>query len=217
MALAPDGMGDRLTAEETRALRALRSPEGVQAFLDDVPYSAESAYRSPRQVLRDRKAHCFDGAVLAAAALRRLGHPPRLLDLRAERDDDHVLCLFRRGALWGAVAKSNCTGLRFRDPVHRTLRELVMTYFEDYFNTEGEKSLRAYSRPVDLARFDPLGWETDPAAMERIAVALDDARHYPLLPPGGARRLAPVDRRSFEAGFLGADGAGLYRPPPRRR
>lgn len=211
------GYESHLTGDETRALRALKTPAGVQAFLDAVPYSAESAYRSPRQVLRDRRAHCFDGAVLAAAALRLLGHPPRLLDLRAERDDDHVLCLFRRGSLWGAVAKSNCTGLRFREPVHRTLRELVMTYFEDYFNTEGEKSLRAYSLPVDLARFDALGWETDPAAMERIAVALDEARHFPLLPRGGARRLAPVDRRAYEAGFLGADGAGLYRPPPRRR
>lgn len=215
MAPIPRRAPQTLTAAERAALRALKTPAGVQAFLDAVPYSAESVYRAPRQVLRDHRAHCFDGAVLAAAALRLLGHPPLLLDLRAERDDDHVLCLFKRGALWGAVAKSNCTGLRYREPVHRTLRELVMTYFEDYFNTEGEKSLRAYSRPLDLSRFDALGWETDPAAMERIAVALDDARHHPLLPRGGERRLAPVDDRSYRAGFLGSDEAGLYRPPPR--
>jgi len=209
--------GPPLTAEEKRALRALKSPAGIQAFLDEVPYSAESAYRSPRQVLADRRAHCFDGAVLAAAAMRALGRPPLLMDLRAHRDDDHVLCLFRRGAHWGAVAKSNCSGLRFREPIHRTLRELVMTYFEDYFNTEGEKSLRAYSLPVDLSRFDALGWETDPAAMEAIALVLDETRHLPLLSPSAVRSLAPVDRRAYDAGLLGADDAGLYKPAPRRR
>jgi len=212
--LSPRDAG--LTAAEQRALRALKNPAGIQAFLDAVPYSAESVYRSPRQVLADRKAHCFDGAVLAAAALRALGQPPLLMDLRAHRDDDHVLCLYRRGPLWGSIAKSNCSGIRFREPIHRTLRELAMTYFEDYFNTEGEKSLRGYSTAVDLTRFDALGWETDPAAMEAIALALDRARHYPFLPPGMARRLTPVDARAYAAGFLGADEKGLYRPPPRR-
>jgi hypothetical protein len=105
-------------------------------------------------VLRDRLAHCFEGALFAAGALRALGHPPLLLDLEAVRDDDHVLAVFRRNGAWGALAKSNYAGLRFREPVYRTLRELAMSYFEDYYSVEGERSLRSFStRPVNLARF----------------------------------------------------------------
>jgi len=207
---------DGLRADERRALQTLASPAGIQAHLDEIPYSAEPVYRSPRQVLADRKAHCFDGAVFAAAALRYLGFPPLLMDLGARRDDDHVLCLFRRRGLWGALAKSNCSGLRYREPIHRTLRELAMTYFEDYFNTVGEKSLRSYSTPVDLSRFEDQRWEVESAAMDRIAAALDAARHFPLLPAGASRRLAQVDKRSYAAGFLGSDQEGLYRPPPRK-
>ncbi len=195
-----------------RVLGRLSDPVAIQAFLDRVPYSADPVYRSPRSVLRDRKAHCFDGAVFAAAALRRLGHVPLLVDMRAVRDDDHIIAVFRRDGHFGAVAKSNFVGLRFREPVFRNLRELMLSYFEDFFNVDREKTLRSYSAPLDLSRFDPLGWETRDGAMDVIAARLDTARHFPLITARQEARLARVDERFFRAGMLGINRAGLYKP-----
>jgi hypothetical protein len=200
------------TAQEAQ-LASLDSPFKVQQYLDSVPYSDDPIYRCPASVLRDRKAHCFDGAVFAAAALRRLGHPPVLLDQRAVHDDDHVLALYCEHGRYGAVAKSNFSGLRFREPVFRSLRELVMSYFESFFNIEGEKTLRAYSAPLRLERLDGLSWETDDGAMDVIADRLDSIRHFPVLSGEMERNLSPVDRRSMAAGLLGVNEAGLYRPP----
>src|SRR5580704_17780277 len=155
---------DPFTPAERAVFRRLNKPEKIQRFLDhDLPYDKEPEgprCRSPRQVLRDRTAHCMEGALFGAAALRMLGHPPLLLDLEAVHDDDHVLAVFRARGHWGAVAKSNYSGLRYRDPVYRTLRELVMSYFEHYYNLRREKTLRNYSRPVNLRRFDKVAWMT---------------------------------------------------------
>ncbi|HET9417868.1 MAG TPA: hypothetical protein VFO30_00875, partial [Chthoniobacterales bacterium] len=138
---------------ELRKLRALKTPAGVQHFLDELPYNLEYTARSPRRVLEDRTGSCLEGAIFAAAALRVLGFPPLIFDLEAEQDTDHVVALFKMRGRWGAVAKSNFTGCRYREPVHRALRELAMTYFNVYFNLRGERTLRRYSRPVNLARF----------------------------------------------------------------
>lgn len=200
------------SAAERKVFERLRSPAAIQAFLDRLPYSADPIYRCPRAVLRDRKAHCFDGALFAAAALRRLGHPPRILDLFAEDDDDHLLALFQVGGHWGALAKSNFVGLRYREPIHRTLRELALSYFEDYYNSAGRRTLRSYTAPLDLRRYDHLGWMTDDEPLEIIAQATDRLRRYALITPAMARRLLPVDRRSLQAGMLGTNPAGLYRP-----
>jgi hypothetical protein len=194
------------------ALAGLNSPVAIQAFLDAVEYGADPFYRSPRSILRDGRAQCFDGAVFAAAALRRLGDRPRILDMRAVNDDDHVIAIFRRGAGIGAVAKSNFVGLRYREPVFRTVRELVLSYFEDFYNVAREKTLRAYSVPLDLAAFDHLAWETDDGALEAIAGRLDSARHVEVLTPEQAARLAPVDERRYTAGLMGSNPDGLYKP-----
>src|ERR1700733_14561331 len=138
--------------------RRLDTPERIQRFLDDeVGYNKEEGgptCRSPRRVLRDRLAHCMEGALFGAAALRVHGFPPLLLDLEAVRDDDHVLAIFRQRGHWGALGKSNYSGLLFREPVYRTLRELAMSYFEHYFNLDRAKTLPKYLRPVNLTRFD---------------------------------------------------------------
>jgi hypothetical protein len=199
------------TAPERRVLDGLDSPPRIQAFLDSLEYGDEPVYRCPRSVLRDRKAHCFDGAVLAAAALRRLGEPALVVDLAAERDDDHVLAIFRRRGMLGAIAKSNFVGLRYREPVFRTVRELALSYFECYFNLRREKSLRSVSLPVRLDRFDALDWETSDAAMDAIASRLYAVRHRPLLDASRIRGLSPVDDRTFEAHLLGSNPAGLHR------
>ena len=105
-------------------------------------------------MLRDRKAHCYDGAVFAAAALARLGYPPLVVNLfpKTRNDDEHLLAVYRQRGAWGAVAKSNFVGLRFREPIYRTLRELVLSYFEHYYNVAGKKTLWSYTPPVEPGR-----------------------------------------------------------------
>jgi hypothetical protein len=192
---------------EMRILKALKTPEKIQRFLDiEVGYNKEpdgETVRSPRRVLRDRVAHCLEGALLAAAALRVQGFPPLLMDLEAVRDDDHVLAVFKQHGHWGAIAKSNYSGLRFREPVYRTLRELAMSYFEHYFNLQQEKTLRAYARPANLSRFDSMGWTTADADLWVINDWLADLKHVPLLSNGAGRSMARVDDRLFAAGLTG--------------
>jgi hypothetical protein len=198
-----------LTPMERALYRRLRTPEKIQRFLDEeVAYNKEPhgpSCKGPRPVITRRTGHCMEGALFGAAALRMIGHEPLLLDLAAIRDDDHVLAIFRQGPHWGAIAKSNYSGLRFREPVYRTLRELVMSYFEHYYNLRGEKTLRAYStRPVNLKRFDRIGWMTRDADLWEIPNYLCEVPHSPLLSPDMERRLGRMDRRLFEAGRYGA-------------
>ena len=196
---------ESFTPRELRALRALRSPQGIQRALDTMPYHLASTAWSPRRVLRERTAHCLEGAIFAAAALRVLGYPPLLLDLEAVQDVDHVIAVFRERGHWGAIAKSNFSGVRYREPIHRTLRELAMSYFEGYINLRGDRTLRAFSRPVNLARFDRLhpGWMTSEANLWWIPEHLVDAPHTPLLTPAMIRGLSRVDRRSLQAAVVG--------------
>jgi hypothetical protein len=205
---------DAWTRGERALLRRLTTPGRIQDFLDRLTYRAEDRPGCPRRVLRERRAHCYDGSLLAAAALRRLGHPPLLLDLRAVRDDDHVLAVYRVDGAWGALAKSNYVGLRFREPVYRSLRELAMSYFEAYYNTAGEKTLRHYSMPLRLDRFDRLHWAFRDEPLELISERLDAQPHHRLLSPAQVRRLQPVDRRTEAAGLVGALRAGLRSSPP---
>ena len=191
------------TNGELRALRALRTPFGIQRALEAMPYHHASTAWPPRRVLRERTAHCLEGAVFAAAALRVLGFPPLLLDLEAVQDTDHVIAVFQLDGHWGAIAKSNFSGLRYREPVYRTLRELVMSYFEGYVNYRGERTLRAYSRPVDLSRFDHRRWDTGDDDVWWVAEYLVGVPHTRLLTPAMERRLVRVDRRAFAAALVG--------------
>lgn len=193
------------TSRELRTLRAYRTPGGIQRALDAMPYHLAGTAWSPRRVLHERTAHCLEGAVFAAAALRVLGFPPLVLDLEAVQDSDHVLAVYRMRGRWGAIAKSNFSGLRYREPVYRTVRELVMSYFEGYINLRGERTLRAHSPPVDLTRFDRArpGWMTADAPVWWVAEHLVGVRHRPLLTPAIVRALNRVDRRSLDAGLVG--------------
>jgi hypothetical protein len=192
---------------ELSLLHRLTTPERIQRFLDDLAYNKETAgptSRSPRRVLRDRTAQCLEGALFGAAALRVQGFEPLLLDLEAVRDDDHVLALFRQRGCWGAVAKSNYAGLRFREPVYRSLRELAMSYFEHYYNPDGEKTLRTYSRPVNLRRFDRIDWMTADQDLWPISDYLFAIPHTPLLTSGIVRNLNRMDARLMAAGRVGS-------------
>lgn len=203
-----------LSKTEERLMAELNSPIKIQTFLDELTYSADPFYRCPSRVLRDRLAHCFDGALFAAAALRRIGFPPLILDmLPNDRDDDHLLALFKFEGHWGAVAKSNFVGLRFREPIYRTLRELVLSYFEQYYNIAREKTLRGYTLPLNLTMFDKFHWMTEDSPLQKIAERLDQIRRIHILSRAMIEQLSPVDERSMQAGLVGVNEAGLYRPP----
>ncbi|HWX53085.1 MAG TPA: hypothetical protein VN176_00700 [Verrucomicrobiae bacterium] len=190
------------TPKELRKLRSLKTPYGIQKFLDAMPYHLADTAWSPRRALQENTSHCFEGAMLAAAALRVNGHPPLVFDLEGEGDSDHVLAIYRTRGHWGAVAKSNFTGLRYREPVYRNLRELAMSYFENYFNLRKQRSLRTFSRPVDLRRFDHLNWMTTDKPLWFVADYLCTIHHYPVMRPGTVKRLNPVDDRSFRSGCV---------------
>jgi len=206
---------EEMLDDRQRAVFAgLNSPAAVQAYLDTCAYSPEYDNRCPVSVLRDNQAHCLDGALFAAAALRRLGFPPLLVDMLPEpgTDDDHVLAIFRQNGLYGAVAKSNFAGLRFREPVFRSLRELVMSYFEWFFNLHGQKTLRSYTRPLDLSHYDHVEWMWSDRGADVIEKRLIQLKRIPLFPPETAASLNPVDPLTTEAGMLGVNEAGLFRP-----
>lgn len=203
-------MLDLFTARERKILRGLTTPAKIQSFLDtEIAYNLEpdgvTCY-SPRLVLRNNVGHCMEGALVAALGLRLLGHPPLLVDLEGVRDSDHVLSVYRVNGYWGAVAKSDYSGLRSREPVYRTIRELVMSYYEHYFNPAGEKTLRAFSRPVSLRQFDRAGWMTREEDVWEIPNYLCDISHTPVLPPGMERRRVWMDRRLYAAGRLWGKG-----------
>jgi len=162
--------------------------------------------RSPRRVLRERTVQCMDGALFAAAALRLQGYPPLIMDLEAVFDDDHVLAIFKQDGRWGAIGRSNYSGLRYREPLFRSLRDLALSYFESYFNLRRQKTLRRYSRPINMSRFDRIEWMTSPEDLWEIPDYLADVSHRRLLPGRIERRLSPVDRRMFEAGLVGREG-----------
>jgi hypothetical protein len=194
---------EKLTDSEQRLFRKLSTPWKIQKYLDELPYNKErggETCRSPRRTIRDGTGHCFEAALLAAAALRVNGHPPLILDLESVRDDDHVITVYRIGGCWGAMAKSNYAGLRFREPVYRTLRELVMSYFEHYYNPSGEKTLRAFSRPVNLRRFDRMNWMTSEEDVWEIPEYLTTISHTRIL---RTNRRMHMDKRSYDAGLVG--------------
>jgi hypothetical protein len=205
-----------LTRAEFAILRRLDTPEKIQAFLYGLRQNFErkgETCHSVRVVLRDRRAHCIEGAVVAAAALWVHGEPPLILDLQAVHDFDHVVAVFRRNGCWGAISKTNGIGLRWRDPVYRSLRELAMSWFHEYYNKRDRKTLRTFSVPLDLRRIDPKVWVTaDKGAWDLVDI-LEELRHFKLVSPAQARRLTRRDPFERRVGAL----LQYRRPPPKKR
>jgi hypothetical protein len=193
-----------LTPAEFAALERLDTPQKIQAFLHALRQNFEldgDTCRPVRTVLRERRAHCIEGAMLAACALWVHGEPPLVLDMRAVRDFDHVVALYRRHGRWGAFSKTNGIGLRSRDPVYRTVRELAMSYFHEYTNRRDHKTLREYSVPFDLRRIDPAVWVSGEKNAWEVCERLDGLRHFKLL---DGRHLRAVTRRDpFERKLSG--------------
>jgi hypothetical protein len=198
--------------DEIRLLRKLSNPDKIQAFLDSIDYNPNYECSSPRWVMKKRSAHCFEGALFAAAALQFIGHKPLIVDMKAFNDDDHVIAVFREDGYWGAVAKSNFTSLRFREPVYRSLRELIMSYFDFFFNTYGEKSLRSYSLPFDLTSFSNRNWAITDDDLEYIGDKIESLYHFPVVSEKMIKKLNIASDSMLRAGMLGSKPEGLFNP-----
>jgi hypothetical protein len=203
------------TKREIRFLKTLNNPDKIQAFLDSIDYNPNYECRSPRWVMKNRSAHCFEGALFAAAALQFIGYKPLIVDMRAVNDDDHVIAIFKKEGYWGAVAKSNFTSLRFREPVYRSLRELIMSYFDFFFNIYGYKSLRSYSPPFDLTNFESRQWATTDEDLEYIGDKIESLHHYPVASKKMISKLYKTSDSMMKAGMLGSKPEGLFKPNTR--
>jgi len=196
--------------EERKILDKLNSPRKTQDYLDFIPYDVKGVTCSARSVMKEKKADCFSGAIFGAAALQNLGFGPKLVELLAVNDDGHTLAVFKANSCWGAVAKSNFTTLRYREPVYKTIRELVMSYFDFYFNTAGQKTLRAFSEPLSLERF---GKEWMFSNMSKqIGAVFDRIARHKILTPAKKNMLTKVDPLLLKAGLLGSNPKGLFKP-----
>lgn len=188
---------DVLTKSESKLFSRLNSPAIIQDYLISLPFNHEQdgeTYMSPRRTIAAGTAHCFEGALFAAAALLYHGQKPLLLDLRTTNDDqDHVVALFREGKFWGAISKTNHAVLRYRDPIYATVRELALSYFHEYFLGNGKKTMRAYSAPYDLSKLSDLSWVTGDDDLVELVNNLDDSPHFDIVPNGLLKRLRRAD------------------------
>ena len=200
------------TKDEISFLKTISDPDKIQGFLDSIEYNPIYECRSPRSVIKKKSAHCFEGALFAAAAMEFNGYLPLIVDLKAYNDDDHVIAIFKEGIYWGAVAKSNFTSLRYREPVYRSLRELIMSYFDFYFNTDGDKSLRSYSVPLNLTVYNSRHWKTTDEDLEYIGDKLEQLHHYPVVNEKMIKNLKRASRIMLAAGMLGSKAEGLFKP-----
>ena len=195
-----------LTDTELRILKKLDTPIKIQNYLDELPINFEKkgeTYMSPRRVLREGKAHCFEGALLAATALWLQGEKPLLLDLTSfPHDDDHVVALYKINGYWGAISKTNHSSLRFRDPIYKTIRELALSYFHEYFmNDTGKKVLDTYSLPFDLSRYGDM-WVTSEDELYDLMHALDGFKHFDIVPKENRRYIRNADSMERKAGEI---------------
>lgn len=192
--------------QELSILKKLDTPKKIQDFLDTLKINFEpngDTCRSPRVILRTRSAHCIEGAMLAATALRIHGHRALVLDLTSSYwDQDHVIAIFKKDSYWGAISKSNHATLRYREPVYKTIRELVMSYFNEYIDNKGKKTLRSYSNPVDLSRFDKFGWTTSQEDVWYVAEHLLNISHNQILTKSQTAGLRKADPIEIKAGEL---------------
>ncbi|MDD5133245.1 MAG: hypothetical protein PHD81_02005 [Candidatus Nanoarchaeia archaeon] len=195
-----------LNKKELKILKKLDTPKKIQDFLNKIEINFEEqgeTCMSPRMVLKTKKAHCIEGAILAALALRLQGEKPLLVDLKTTKEDyEHVLAVFQKHGKWGAITKTNHAVLRYREPVYRDIKELVMSYFHEYFMDNGKKTLRSFSNPVDLSVFDDKNWATDKEDLWYIHDYLDSVKHYSILDKKQEANLRKADKIEIKAGKL---------------
>ncbi len=195
-----------------REIDALDTPSKIQAMLDAIPYRTEDINCCPLSVFTGGKANCFDGALVAAACLHLLGYPPVIVEMIPWNDDDHILAIYKRNGGFGALAKSNFVGLRSREPVYRSLRELIMSYFDAFYNVEGDFTLRGYSTPLNLTTLHRYDWLCSDAGAEKVAESLSKLRQNSILTPVMISELKKIDELTYRTGLSVANPEGLYDP-----
>lgn len=194
--------------EEIKLFKKLNSPQKIQDYLDSLKFnfSEDGVFVSPRKVIKTKKADCLEGALFAAAALEFNGYEPLVLDLRSAKkpfDYDHEVAIFKIDRFFGAISKTNHAVLRYREPVYKTVRELVMSYFHEYFlNNTGKKTLREYSMPFNLNKINNLNWRTTENDLWQIHEILDKIKHYQILTPKQIKKLRKADMIEIQAGKL---------------
>lgn len=198
------------TPEERRFLRSLSSPRKIQDYLDSLIYNPDDSCLSARYVMMTGEGHCLEGGLVAAAAFEMMGQKPLMVDLVAHDDDHHVLTVYRGLRGWGSVSKSNTVLLRSRTPIYRSIRELVMSYFDFYFNTNGALSLSEYSAPINLNRYNHWNWRTGDENLMEMGMSFAEEKHFVIATEAELRKEGRVSSAVKEACFLGADPAGLF-------
>lgn len=192
--------------KELKILKKLNTPQKIQDFLNNIKFNFEekgNTNLSPMLVLEKKVCHCMEGAALAALALRVNGHPPLVIDLKANKLDlDHVVAVFKKDGKWGAISKTNHAVLRYREPVYNSIRELAMSYFHEYFDDQGRKNLRSFSNPVNLKIFDKKGWMTTKEEIDYMPEYLDKVKHYPILTRKQVRNLRKAEKVELKAGSV---------------
>lgn len=191
--------------DEIKVFESLNSPEKIQDYINKIHFNFDErpgTCLSPRKVISEKRADCVEGAVFAAAALEFHGGKPLLMDLRSIKkpyDYDHVVALFKVDGFWGAISKTNHSVLRYREPVYKTVRELAMSYFHEYFLNSGKKTLREYSVPLNLNKFNKVKWRTTEDDLKEILVGLDKIKHNKILNKKQEKNLRKADRIEIEA------------------
>ena len=186
------------TDKEIKFLESLNTPAKVQDYLNSIPFNFEKngvdTIKSPLRSMREKNVHCFEGALLGAFILSLNGYKHMLLHLKTTKHDlDHVITLFKVGEYWGALSKTNHNILRYREPVYKNVRELVMSYFHEYFLNDGAKTLRSYSEPLDLSKLKK-GWEVSLEDLWIMDRALDQKNHHDIVPKALRNRLRKADK-----------------------
>jgi len=193
------------TKKEEDLLRKLNTPAKVQDFLNNLKFNFEEngeTLKSPILTLRARRAHCIEGAILGAYVLSLHGFKPLILHLETTKNDfEHVIAPFKINGLWGALSKTNHTVLRYREPVYKNIRELIMSYFHEYFLNNGQKTLRKYSRPLNLSIFEK-GWEVEEGDLWGIDQELDKIKHYDIAPKKSTKNLRKAEKIEIKAGKI---------------
>ncbi|MCC7356730.1 MAG: hypothetical protein IT410_03945 [Candidatus Doudnabacteria bacterium] len=189
--------------QEIKLFKKLNSPAKIQDYLNTLKHNKKDTWRSPRNVIKHKEAYCIEGAILAAAILEFHGHKPLIMDIRgAHPDVDHVIAPFKLNGYWGAISKTNYAVLRYREPIYKTLRELVMSYFHEYFLDNGIKTLRDYSVPLNLRKFKKYNWQTSEQSLEDIAEYIDTIKHIPIINKKQIKNLRKADSLEIAVGKL---------------
>jgi hypothetical protein len=205
-------MKNSWTHSEIKLLKKLNSPYKIQDYIFHLKYNPDSSTASPRVVMERKSAHCFEGALLAAAALEFHGERPLILDLVAHNDDDHVITLYKYKNKWGALSKTNTTTAGMRLPVYKSVRELVMSYFDFYFNTKGDYSLHKYSTPINLNRLNHYHWRTTNKDLITMGYELNKFTHIEILSKKELAQFPRAYKKTVDGTFFKSMKSGLYQP-----